>query len=51
MVTSRALAKGHVGQVRSADLQEATGGCSPDHGVDAPALAKSNVFADVFCPR
>lgn len=51
MVTSRALAKSHVGQVRAADLQEAIGGCSPDPGVGAPAPVKGDAFADVFCPR
>lgn len=40
-----------MGQVRSADLQEATDGCSPDPGVDAPASAKGKDFADVFCTR
>lgn len=50
MVTSQALGQGHKGQLGSADLQEAMGGCSPDPGSDHPAPAKGNGFADAVCP-
>lgn len=41
------LGKGHVGQVGSADLLQAVGGCSPDPGLDCPVPGKGNVFTDV----